>query len=166
MTVETLTIHQGSDKLEMTTATGNWVLAREKGYSPVQMLVSAVAACGGYVYASVLENSKSQQKSKRSKSAMTETTTKKPNQSVPSTFSFYAKIAEADDDKATRCLKLVSPNCPVIQSLDPAIEVTANGDVYLIERLCVPETNRRTKSFGSIIYGTDESELILAPFSF
>ena len=53
MTVETLTIHQGSDKFEMTTPTGNWVLAREKGYSPVQMLVSAVAACGGYVYASV-----------------------------------------------------------------------------------------------------------------
>ncbi len=78
MTVETLTIQQGSDKFEMTTPTGNWVLAREKGYSPVQMLVSAVAACGGYVYASVLENSKSQQKSKRSKSAMTGTTTKSP----------------------------------------------------------------------------------------
>lgn len=29
MTVETLTIHQGSDKLEMTTPTGNWVLARD-----------------------------------------------------------------------------------------------------------------------------------------
>lgn len=91
MTVETLTIHQGSDKFEMTTPTGNWVLAREKGYSPVQMLVSAVAACGGYVYASVLENSKITAEIEKIEVSYDRDDNKKPNQSVPSKFSFMRK---------------------------------------------------------------------------
>jgi uncharacterized OsmC-like protein len=57
MTVETLTLIQGKDKFELPQQNGNWVLARELGYSPVQMLVTAAGACGGYVYTSVLENS-------------------------------------------------------------------------------------------------------------
>ena len=57
MAVETLTLVKGKDKLELPQQNGNWVLARELGYSPVQMLVTAAAACGGYVYTSVLENS-------------------------------------------------------------------------------------------------------------
>ncbi|WP_142972865.1 OsmC family protein [Enterococcus casseliflavus] len=124
MTVETLTIHQGSDKFEMTTPTGNWVLAREKGYSPVQMLVSAVAACGGNVYASVLENSKITAEIEKIEVSYDRDDNKKAQPVSAIQIQFYAKIAEADHDKATRCLKLVSPNCPVIQSLDPAIEVT------------------------------------------
>ena len=138
MTVETLTIHQGSDKFEMTPPTGNWVLAREKGYSPVQMLVSAVAACGGYVYASVLENSKITAEIEKIEVSYDRDDNKKAQPVSAIQIQFYAKIAEADHDKATPCLKLVSPNGPVIQSLDR---------LFNRKRLCVPETNRRTKSF-------------------
>ena len=45
--VERLTIIRGVEKFELQTKTARWVLAKEEGYSPVQMLVSAIGACGG-----------------------------------------------------------------------------------------------------------------------
>ena len=45
--VERLTIIRGGEKFELQTKTARWVLAKEEGYSPVQMLVSAIGACGG-----------------------------------------------------------------------------------------------------------------------
>ena len=39
--VERLTIIRGVEKFELQTKTARWVLAKEEGYSPVQMLVSA-----------------------------------------------------------------------------------------------------------------------------
>ena len=41
--VERLTIIRGVEKFELQ---AHWVLAKEEGYSPVQMLVSAIGACG------------------------------------------------------------------------------------------------------------------------
>ncbi|KPG70157.1 OsmC family protein [Enterococcus sp. RIT-PI-f] len=127
MTVETLTIHDGrneNDKFEMQTPTGNWILAREQGYSPVQMLVSAVAACGGYVYRSVLENSKVEAQISKIEVSYDRDPEKKAEPVSAIQIKFTAKVAEADQEKAIRCLKLISPNCPVIQSLDPTITVT------------------------------------------
>ena len=49
MSVETLTIQKGKEKFELPVEPTNWILAREVGYSPVQMLVTATATCGGYV---------------------------------------------------------------------------------------------------------------------
>ena len=40
--VERLTIIRGVEKFELQTKTARWVLAKEEGYSPVQMLVSAI----------------------------------------------------------------------------------------------------------------------------
>lgn len=45
--VERLTIIRGVEKFELQTKTARWVLSKEEGYSPVQMLVSAIGACGG-----------------------------------------------------------------------------------------------------------------------
>ncbi|OTN75796.1 hypothetical protein A5886_000872 [Enterococcus sp. 8G7_MSG3316] len=127
MTVETLTIYEGSngsDKFEMQTPNGDWILAREQGYSPVQMLVSAVAACGGYVYRSVLENSKVDANISKIEVSYDRNPDKKAEPVSAIQINFSAKVAEADQEKAIRCLKLIAANCPVIQSLDPAIEVT------------------------------------------
>ncbi|MGX7197557.1 OsmC family protein [Enterococcus olivae] len=124
MTTERLTLVQGKNKIELPAAQGNWVLAKEQGYSPVQMLVSAVAACGGYVYESVLENSKVPFSLKKIEVHYTRDDERRarPIQSIQ--ICFHAEIAETYQSKAIRCLKLVSPNCPVIQSIDPAIQVT------------------------------------------
>lgn len=37
---------QGKEGIELPYETGNWVLLKEQGYSPVEMLVASVAACG------------------------------------------------------------------------------------------------------------------------
>lgn len=124
MSVETITLIQGNDKIELPREDGNWVLAREVGYSPVQMLVSAVAACGGYVYQSVLDNSHIPYTFEKIEVSYTrnEERQAQPVQSIAITF--FVEISDELHEKAERCVKLVSKNCPVIQSLDPAIEVT------------------------------------------
>lgn len=124
MPIETLTIFQGEDKFELPTSTQPWVLARDKGYSPVQMLVSAVAACGGYVYQSVLENSKISYEFKKVEASYTRDQEKKAEPIKTIELIFYLAVEQSDQERASRCLKLVSPNCPVIQSLDPQITVT------------------------------------------
>ncbi len=48
--VERLTIIRGVEKFELQTKTARWVLAKEEGYSPVQMLVSAIGACGANAF--------------------------------------------------------------------------------------------------------------------
>ena len=124
MSVETITLIQGNDKIELPREDRNWVLAREVGYSPVQMLVSAVAACGGYVYQSVLDNSHIPYTFEKIEVSYTrnEERQAQPVQSIAITF--FVEISDELHEKAERCVKLVSKNCPVIQSLDPAIEVT------------------------------------------
>ena len=114
MTVETLTLVQGKDKLELPQQNGNWVLARELGYSPVQMLVTAAAACGGYVYTSVLENSHVPAEIEKIEVSYTRDSTKKAEPISSIQIDFYARISAEYQEKAIRCLKLVSPNCPVI----------------------------------------------------
>ena len=96
--VERLTIIRGVEKFELQTKTAHWVLAKEEGYSPVQMLVSAIGACGGYVYQSVLENSH-----------------------IP--FEFEKIEVTYSREVERRCLKLGPPNCLVIQSLAERITV-------------------------------------------
>ena len=123
MAVETLTLVKGKDKLELPQQNGNWVLARELGYSPVQMLVTAAAACGGYVYTSVLENSHVPAEIEKIEVSYTRDSTKKAEPTSSIQINFYARISAEYQEKAIRCLKLVSPNCPVIQSLDPTITV-------------------------------------------
>ena len=124
MTVETLTIHQGSDKLEMTTPTGNWVLVSTGKRLFASPNAGECGRCLRWLYASVLENSKITAEIEKIEVSYDRDDNKKAQPVSAIHIQFYAKIAEADHDKATRCLKLVSPNCPVIQSLDPAIEVT------------------------------------------
>ncbi len=123
MTVETLTLIQGADKFELPTEQGNWVLVRGQGYSPVQMIVSAVAACGGYVYQSVLENSHVTFTFEKIEVDYTRDSARRAEPLDSIQLRFYVQVPEEQHEKAIRCLRLVSPNCPVIQSLDPTIKV-------------------------------------------
>ena len=120
---ETLTLLQGAEKLELPASPENWQLVRGKGYSPVQMLVSAAAACGGYVYESVLENSHVPFQLFKIEVTYTRDEERRAQPIDSIQIQFFADVPEEFQDKAVRCLKLISPNCPVIQSLDPVIKV-------------------------------------------
>lgn len=120
--VERLTIIRGVEKFELQTKTARWVLAKEEGYSPVQMLVSAIGACGDTcinpfwkIRTFPLSLKNRSHVFKRSRE--TSTTIKTGDDSL------YVTVPEAFQERATRCLKLVSPNCPVIQSLAERITV-------------------------------------------
>ncbi|MGX6979415.1 OsmC family protein [Vagococcus elongatus] len=124
MSEHTLELIQGDEGLELPVDSGNWVMLRDFGYSPVQSLVAAVGACGAYVYQSILFNSKVPYTFEKVIIDYTRDTERpsKPVDKIEMTF--YLSVAPEFQDKATRSLRLIGRNCPVIQSLDPKIHVT------------------------------------------
>lgn len=111
---------------ELVHQSGNWVLKKEIGFSPVEMLVASIGACGAYVYEKILTNSHIDFTIEKVDISYERTEEKqaKPLSSVTITFSI--KVAEEKQGKAERALKLIGNNCPVIQSLDPEITVVEN----------------------------------------
>lgn len=123
MSVETFTLNKVGKNFTLATKSEPWVLIREEGYSPVQMLVTSVAACAGYVYASVLEKSNVPHEIEKVTASYTRNMEKKTNPIQSIEVLIYTRVPVIQQEKAERCVKLISPNCPVIQSIDPNIEV-------------------------------------------
>lgn len=108
---------------ELVHQNGNWLLKKELGFSPVEMLVASIGACGAYVYEKILTNSHIDFTIKQVEISYERAEEKqaKPLSRVDITFSI--QVAEEAQGKAERALKLIGKNCPVMQSLDPAIAV-------------------------------------------
>lgn len=111
---------------ELVHKSGNWILKKDIGFSPVEMLVASIGACGAYVYEKVLTNSQVEFDFKQVEISYERAETKpaKPLSRVEIVFSL--RVAETDQGKAERALKLIAKNCPVMQSLDPEIVVVEN----------------------------------------
>ncbi|MFD2308088.1 OsmC family protein [Enterococcus termitis] len=108
---------------ELVHQNGNWVLKKEIGFSPVEMLVASVGACGAYVYEKILTNSHIDF-TIDSVDISYERAENKPTKPLSQvTILFTVQVPEEAQGKAERALKLISKNCPVIQSLDPEIAV-------------------------------------------
>lgn len=120
---EVIELVQGDLGMELPVEEGNWVMLREKGYSPVQSLVASVGACGAYVYQSVLENSEIPYTFHKVSVTYERNLQKKPYAVSAITMTFYVTIDQSHQQRAARAIKLVSRNCPVIESLNPAIIV-------------------------------------------
>ncbi|MHC5268464.1 OsmC family protein [Enterococcus sp. LJL98] len=123
MSVETFTLNKVGQAFTLETKSEPWILTREDGYSPVQSLVTSVAACAGYVYASVLEKSKVPHEIEKITASYTRNMAEKTNPIQSIDLVIYTRVPVLHQEKAERCVKLISPNCPVIQSIDPKIEV-------------------------------------------
>ena len=123
MSQDRIELVQGQTGIELPLAAGNWVMLREEGYSPVQSLVAAVGACGAYVYQSVLEKSRIPFTFERATADYSRDVEKATEPVKSISLTFYVSVAPELQERAERALKLVSKNCPVIQSLNPAIEV-------------------------------------------
>lgn len=118
-----LTLIQGQNGFELEVlGKENWVMRREMGYSPVQSVIAAVGACGGYVYQHLLKNSNVSATFHRVEAEYT-----RHDDSVGAissiTLTFFVSVEKSDQTKAQSCLKLVSRYCPVIQSLDKNIKM-------------------------------------------
>lgn len=123
MSEEKITIVKGEVGLELPHEAGNWVLKKDLGYSPVEMLVSATAACGGYVYQTILTNSRIDHTFHRVEVNYTRDATRQAKPLASVTIHYYVTVAEAKRERALRASKLIHGNCPVIQSLGADVNV-------------------------------------------
>ena len=121
--MNTLTLLKGENGLELFHQDGNWIMLKEFGYSPVQMLVASIGGCGAYVVKSVLERSSIAAKvgNVRISYTIDDTSKAKKLKSVHIVFAIQAD--ESLHQKVHGALRLVNEFCPVIQSLDPSIEI-------------------------------------------
>ncbi|QIK58238.1 OsmC family protein [Erysipelothrix sp. HDW6A] len=114
---------QGEQGLELFHKEGNWVLKRNIGYSPVQLLVTSIGACGAYVYESILTKSNIEHRLDTVDISykVDEDDKAKPLTEVAITFNIW--VPEDKKAQVERSLRLVNEYCPVIQSLNPNIGI-------------------------------------------
>ncbi len=114
---------QGEQGLELFHKEGNWVLKRNIGYSPVQLLVTSIGACGAYVYESILTKSNIDHRLDTVDISykVDEDDKAKPLTEVAITFNLW--VPEDKKAQVERSLRLVNEYCPVIQSLNPNIGI-------------------------------------------
>lgn len=124
MSIEKIVVTAENEQLLLEKEDLKWILKKDLGYSPVQMLVSAAAACGGYVLASILNKSKIPFVLDRVEVEYERDETRRASPVSELELTFYLQAESSYQERIKRCLKLVTPNCPVIQSLDPNIEIT------------------------------------------
>ncbi|WP_430603153.1 hypothetical protein IGJ02_000512 [Enterococcus sp. DIV0724b] len=116
----------GEKGFELVHESGNWLLKKDIGFSPVELLVASIGACGAYVYEKILTNSHIDFTIEKVDISYERAEDKqaKPLSRVAINFSIH--VSEEAQGKAERALKLIGKNCPVIQSLDPEIVVVEN----------------------------------------
>lgn len=120
---EKMHLVSGKEGFELVHESGNWLMKKEIGFSPVEMLVASIGGCGAYVYEKILTNSKIDF-TIESVDISYERAEDKPAKPLSQvTIIFTIQVPEEAKGKAERALKLIGKNCPVMQSLDPAIEV-------------------------------------------
>ncbi|CEN28087.1 MAG: OsmC family protein [Lactococcus sp.] len=113
----------GENGVELVHPAGNWHLKHTIGYSPVEALVASVAACSIYVYKKILENSGIDFELVDATVSYERDADKKAQPVSEITINFEMKVAAADQKKTSRALRLIAPNCPVIQTLDASVVV-------------------------------------------
>ncbi len=103
----------------------NWPLNKETGFSPLNTFVLSVAGCSAGVYRNILDNSKIDYTFhdvaidfERSDEGA------KPVTAI--TITMYVSVAEENQGRAERATKMIHKYCPVVQSIDPNIQVTEN----------------------------------------
>lgn len=101
----------------------NWPLNKETGFSPLNTFVLAVAGCSAGVYRNILNNSKID----HTFHDVAIDFDRSDDQAKPVTaitITMYVTVAEENQRRAERATKMIHKYCPVVQSIDPNIQVT------------------------------------------
>ncbi|AMB99519.1 hypothetical protein AWM75_05690 [Aerococcus urinaehominis] len=123
MAKERLFLQVDEEGLHLPIADGQWHIDGQTTYSALEMLLASTAACGASVFRDLLKNSEVAAKLTGVKIDFTRHEERpRPIKSITLTF-----LVDAEDDKAKRrasqMTRFVSRYCPVIQSLDPDIDL-------------------------------------------
>ncbi|MBG9988676.1 OsmC family protein [Aerococcaceae bacterium DSM 111176] len=113
-------------RLSLPVQDGEWVIDGKTTYSALEMLLTASAACGAAVFRDMLANSKIEAELKRVDIEFTRAD-EEENQARPiKTLQLIFNVDAADETAERRSkglTRFVSRYCPVIQSLDPSIDL-------------------------------------------
>lgn len=106
-----------------------WIMKKDVGYSPVQLLVASIGACGGYVFESILEQSNIDCviESVACLYERDENKQGKPLKKVEITF--FVKADPTQLERAVRASGSINAYCPVMLSLDKDVEVIKHVQV-------------------------------------
>lgn len=116
-----------NDTFEVIHPDGNWRLKKDAGFSPLETLVIAIAGCSASVYKNVLTNSRIEHTFHNITVDYTRVEDGKAMPLKSVTITFYLKdVPASQQEKTVRATHLISRNCPVVQSLDPSIQVIEN----------------------------------------
>jgi uncharacterized OsmC-like protein len=112
-----------SGHVELVHKDGNWILLRELGFSPVQAVVAATAACSTYVYEDILKKQRITYKMIHI-DVDYERNTEQPTRPLSKiNVHFHMDMRSNDQAKAKKDLRLIPKNCPVVQSLNSSVEI-------------------------------------------
>lgn len=104
----------------LTHKNGAWILSEERGFSPLDTLIGATAACSTYVLKGILNKQKINYTIQRVQ-ANYEEGTSRPLEQID--ILFYLSVDDSDKEKVKKDLQLVPKHCTVARCLDPAIKI-------------------------------------------
>ncbi|MBC1520273.1 OsmC family protein [Listeria aquatica] len=117
-------LEKQEDTIELFHEAGNWKLKKESGFSPIQMTVAAAAACSGYVYAKILKKKRIPYENMEIEVDYTQNLDVPVHVIQSIHIRFQLAVAKEHREQAEKGLKLVKKGCPVVQSLNPEVQIT------------------------------------------
>lgn len=118
-----LSLVMGEQGYEMSHENAHWFLKRGVGYSPVQMLVASIGACGGYVLDSILDKMQISHELKELEMSFELNQESKAKELTSVSMVFHVKLVGTEYDKVLHALTLVHKYCPVMLSLNVNIKI-------------------------------------------
>ncbi|WP_332237842.1 OsmC family protein [Sporolactobacillus sp. KGMB 08714] len=109
--------------VELVNENNNWILSKETGFSPLETLIAATAACSTYVYLGILDK---QRIDCTLQSVHVDYERNEDQELCPVSeinIQFLLSVDSANETKATKDLQLIAKNCTVARSLNPEIKV-------------------------------------------
>lgn len=113
---------QSADTLELVHENGNWLLSRQKGFSPIQLIAASAAACSTYVFEQLLDGQQIPYQLINVSFDYQESTAY-PNPISQIDVRFLIDVPRESQEAAKQIFMQIPGNCPVIQSLHPRIRI-------------------------------------------
>lgn len=118
-----LVLNYNGNGYEMSHDNAQWLLQRGVGFSPVQMLIASIGACGGYVLTSILDKMQIKHEMRDLEMSFELNQESKAKEPTYVNMVFHIKLEDDQYDKALHALTLVHKYCPVMLSLNENVKI-------------------------------------------
>jgi uncharacterized OsmC-like protein len=118
-----LVLNYNGNGYEMSHDNAHWLLQRGLGFSPVQMLIASIGACGGYVLTSILDKMQIKHEMRDLEMSFELNQESKAKELTYVNMVFHIKLENDQHDKALHALTLVQKYCPVMLSLNENVKI-------------------------------------------